>query len=73
MGHGVPPVPEVSPEHELIASILLLALRDLRSRDEQIQSQALSFWCNDGGALAWWAELLGLDLAQMQELAIEAI
>jgi hypothetical protein len=52
----------------LIAAILRRALLDLKpTADPAHQATARRFWQNERGELAWWCDVLGLDLAQVQQ------
>lgn len=68
----------MSAEHHLITAVLRHALKDAlcRGQSEAAQRQredALAFWRNAGGYLAFWCELLGIDVQYIQSLAWQAI
>jgi hypothetical protein len=62
-----PPVP-LDAEYALIARIFHQALLDLNAHttDPYAHAAALRWWRNQGGELAWWCTLAGLDTAQVQ-------
>jgi hypothetical protein len=54
-------------EHDLIAAIFRQALVDLRpSAEPSAHASAIRFWRGGGGDLAWFCEVLGVDMTQTQ-------
>lgn len=51
---------DLAPELSLLASIVMQALHDARSRRAAIREEARQF-LEDEAALTWWGEVLGLD------------
>ena len=59
---------DVPPERVLAMAILLQARKDLASARDQIRADAAKFWRGDGTGLALWAEVLDLDVHQLQRV-----
>jgi len=54
-------------EHNLIAAIFHRAILDLKPNTEPYaQAAARRFWRGDAGELAWWCDLLDLNMTQVQ-------
>jgi hypothetical protein len=52
---------ELSGEMKLVAAILRMAKRDLRSSSGPIRGEARAFWRGHRQSVWWWCDLLGLD------------
>ena len=68
----LPPPAPCEAEHDLIAAILLQASRDLRrTMPEDVRDSAARFWRGEEGTLAWFCELLGANVRQVQRRIVQ--